>query len=99
MTDDEVRTEQFRDGRAQGLAIAALALGLVSFLNLLGAEKAILVLILALSALRNSRNSATRRQASMAIGLSIVYVLTIAVVLLVFGNELAELLSALRALG
>lgn len=99
MVDKETTIRQIRDGRAQGLAIAALALGLISFLNLLGAEKAILTMLLGVFALRSTQSDHTRKRAYMAIGLSIVYVVTIGIVLLIFGDEFAELLNALRALG
>lgn len=99
MQDDATTSSQFRNERAEGLAVAALALGLVSFLNLLGAEKAILAMVLGVSALRSTDNHRTRTWASLAIGLGVVYVLTIGVVLIAFGDKLGELLNALRALG
>ena len=40
-----------RTGRSEGMATAALALGAVAFLNLLGAEKGILAIVLAVLSL------------------------------------------------
>ena len=43
-----------RRGRSEGMATAALALGAVAFLNLLGAEKGILAIVLAVLSLRSA---------------------------------------------
>ena len=55
------------DGRRQGLAIAALALALVSFLNLLGGEKSVLAIVLAVSAMSGSVSTQIRRRSLIAI--------------------------------
>jgi hypothetical protein len=86
-------------GRREGLAIAALALGLVAFLNLLGAEKSLLALVLAGLALSGGGAGRARRRAWLAIGLAALHLVTIAVVLVVFRDKLGELLGLLRTLG
>ena len=85
-------------GRREGLAIAALVLSFISFLNLLGAEKSILAMVLAGMALSASTGEPARRQSFIAIGLSLLHIVTIAVVLLVFRDELGELIRLLRTL-
>ena len=72
------------EGRRQGLAIAALALGLVSFVNLLGAEKTILAMVLAVIAMSGSTVRIVRHRAMIAIGLSVLQVVTILFVLLAY---------------
>lgn len=42
----ETDLELLRRGRREGLAMAAVALSIVSFVNLLGAEKALLAIVL-----------------------------------------------------
>jgi uncharacterized membrane protein YadS len=86
-------------GRTEGLATAALALSLVSFVNLLGAEKALLAIVLAVLALGRAGLSRARGRSLMAIGFSLVYLLTIAVVLVAFHDKLARLLQLLHELG
>jgi uncharacterized BrkB/YihY/UPF0761 family membrane protein len=85
-------------GRRQGLAIAALALGLVSFLNLLGAEKSILAIVLAISAMSGSVSRQVRRRSLAAIGLAILHLVTIGVVLVLFQEELGQLVELLQKL-
>lgn len=85
-------------GRKEGLAVAALALGLMSFLNLLGAEKAILALALGFAALTGATDAGVRKRAITAIALGVVYIITIFVVLMVFGSRFAELVEALQTL-
>jgi len=87
------------DGRRQGLAIAALALGLISFLNLLGAEKSILAIVLAVVAMSGSGSKSVRRRSSIAIGLAVLHIVTIAVVLVLFQDELGQLIQFLHTLG
>ena len=87
------------EGRRQGLAIAALALGLVSFVNLLGAEKSILAIVLAVIAMSGSNVRVVRHRAMFAIGLSVLQIVTILVVLLLFRDQLGQLIGLLRKLG
>jgi hypothetical protein len=86
-------------GRTEGLATAALALSVVSFVNLLGAEKALLAIVLAALALGRAGLSRARTRSLVAIGFSLVYLLTIGVVLVTFHDKLAHLLQLLHELG
>ena len=86
-------------GRTEGLATAALALSLVSFVNLLGAEKALLAIVLAALALGRAGVSRARSRSLLAIGFSLAYLLTIGVVLVTFHDKLAHLLKLLHDLG
>ncbi|MGE5722232.1 MAG: hypothetical protein ACM3YM_07195 [Sphingomonadales bacterium] len=86
-------------GRSEGLAAAALALACVSFVNLLGAEKPLLAIILAAAALRGSRSLRASARARWAIGIAGVYLLTLIVVLVAFHDRLAELIRLLARLG
>ena len=54
-----------RRGRSEGLATAALAVGAVAFLNLLGVEKGILAIVLAVLSLRNAPAGPPPRRAQM----------------------------------
>lgn len=88
-----------RQGRREGLAVAALALSLVAFLNLLGTEKSVLAIILAALALSGSRDPHIRRRASIALALALVHLITIAVVLVLFRDRLGDLIRLLQTLG
>jgi hypothetical protein len=91
--------EAFDTGRRAGLAMAALALSLVAFLNLLGTEKALLAIALGLLARRESRpGSAGRRLATVAIGFAIVFLVSTAIILIVFWHDLVGLVNHLRQL-
>lgn len=85
-------------GRRQGLAVAALAVALVSFLNLLGAEKSILAIVLAIAAMSGTQSPVLRRRSLAAIGLAVLHLVTIGIVLLLFRDELGQLLEMLRQL-
>ncbi len=92
-------TRAFDDGRRAGLATAAMALSLVAFFSLLGAEKALLAIALGLLARRGAQpGSAGRRLAGIAIGIASVFLVSIAFVLVVFWNELVGLVNYLRQL-
>lgn len=86
-------------GRSEGLATAAIALGVLSFIQLLGAEKAILAIVLAVLALRGTPSQQGRRRSFAAIALGVVYLAITAVTLILFQDELAELIGLLQSLG
>jgi hypothetical protein len=87
------------DGRGQGLAIGALALSLVSFVNLLGAEKSILAIVLGDLAWSASRDRTVRRRSFAALGLSMLHIGTLVVVLIIFHEKFGQLIQLLYKLG
>jgi hypothetical protein len=95
----EEMTDAFSAGRRVGFGISALVLSLVGFLSLLGAEKAILAIVLGALAIRGSGQGAlARRLGVIAICLGIVYLLTIVVVLIVFRGQVLEFVQMLHKL-
>jgi hypothetical protein len=96
---DDPRQAALRQGRREGLATAALAAGCVAFLNLLGAEKALLAMTLAGLALGGLPAGPARSRALAALGLSAVYVITLITVLIFYHDKLAHLLGLLKDLG
>jgi hypothetical protein len=91
--------QAFDAGRRAGLATAALAMSLVAFLSLLGAEKALLAIALGLLARRGSQpGSAGYRLATVAIGIASVFLVSITFVLIVFWKELVGLVNYLMQL-
>jgi len=86
-------------GRQEGLATAALAASCVAWVNLLGAEKALLAMTLAGIALHGPAGAAARKRARIAIGLSAFYAVTWVAVLILYHKQLAHLLQALKNLG
>lgn len=92
-------TDAFSAGRRVGFGISALVLSLVGFLSLLGAEKAILAIVLGSLAIRGSRRrTLARRLGVAAICLATLFLLTMAVVLVVFRSQLLEFLQMLHKL-
>jgi hypothetical protein len=86
-------------GRRVGFGVSALALGLVTFLSLLGVEKAILAIALGALAARGSDASPlSRRLGSAAMALGIVFLLTVGVVLVVYWDQAVELVHLLQQL-
>jgi hypothetical protein len=88
----------YEQGRRAGLATAAVALGLVSFITLLGLEKAILAVVLGAMAMRGS-DGTTRRLGIAAVILGTLFALTVGILLIVFRDRFAELIRLLRQLG
>lgn len=89
--------EAYAAGRVAGLALAAFTISVLAFLSLLGAEKAIVGLILGTLAYRGASNTSPpgHRLAIAAIAISTVYLLFLAAVLLYAGEDLLNLLKAL----
>ena len=95
--NEDLHTEAFREGKRVGLAIAAIAVSAVAFVSLLGIEKAMLAIVLAILASRGAAlKSHTRRLGSVAIGLAALYVVTFAVVMALFHDKLDELFRLLH---
>jgi hypothetical protein len=92
-------TRAHEDGRREGMAIAALAVAMIAFLNLLGAEKSILAAVLAVLAMSGSRSKAVRQRSLIAIGLAMLHIATIVIVLVFFWEELGHLVQSLNKLG
>jgi hypothetical protein len=97
----ESRESSFVLGQRYTLATLALALALLSFLNLAGLEKAILAIVLGLRALKPAPQpplQARRGWARMAIGLGVAHVVLVVTVILLNLDRLSRLLDALRAM-
>lgn len=91
--------EGFQAGKRTGFGIAALALGLVTYLSLLGMEKAILTIVLGVLAMRGEpRLPVARRLGIISIALSVLFILTAAVLLYLFQDKYAELIGNLKKL-
>jgi uncharacterized membrane protein len=100
-TEFNSQTEQqlLERGRREGYAVSALVLSLVSFVNLLGAEKSILAIVLAVFALRGATPRGAFQQARIAMVVASLHILTLVLVLVLLRDEFAQLLHLLRQLG
>ncbi len=103
MSTREIEREEminaFRAGRRVGFGISALVLSLVSFLSVLGAEKAVLAIVLGVLAIRgSSHRTAARRLGVMAICFGAVFLLTMVAVLIVFRGQVLQLIQTLQKL-
>lgn len=95
----ETETRLLAQGRRQGLATAALALGVLSFIQLLGMEKALLAIGLAVLALRGASLPRTRGLAIAGLVLGGLYLAIAGVSLVLFRDKLTELIRLLQSLG
>ena len=95
MSNDTLSLQQ---GRREGFAIAALALSLISFVHLLGAEKALLAIVLAVAAIRGSTRGVARQRGMIALAIAGVYVVTIVIAVVVLRDKFGELLRLLSEL-
>ena len=96
----ESRESAFVLGQRYTLATLALALALLSFLNLAGLEKAILAIVLGLRALRPNPEPALEQRrgwARLGIGLAVAHVVLVVTVILLNLDRISQLLDALRA--
>ncbi len=90
----------YREGRSAGLALAALAVSAVAFISLLGIEKAVLALALAVLGLRGAASgSSARRLGIAAIVIACIYAATYIVVMALYPDKISALLRTLQQLG
>ena len=93
-------SDDYRAGRRDGLALGALALALVAFINVLSLEKSLLAVGLALLALKAGPAAArASRRAQWALGVAGLHVGTWVAVLAIFHDKLSRLLQLLQQLG
>jgi hypothetical protein len=89
----------FSAGRRHGLAIAALVISLISFVSLLGAEKAVTSIVLGVLAFRGATpGSLPSRLGKSAVVLGSLFMVTAATVLFVFWNDVVEFVHLLEKL-
>ena len=101
MSDEQQDRASVVLGQKYAYATAALMLGIASFVNLLGMEKAILAIIFARLALKSEPPPALRNrrewgQAGLVLG--VLQVVLISVLIIIFRNELREGLELLLRL-
>lgn len=96
---DQAPAAALSRGRAEGFAISALALGALSFIQLLGTEKALLAIVLAILALRAAPSPRARIHSRIAIGLGLLYLAITLTALILFRDRFAELIRLLQSLG
>jgi hypothetical protein len=96
---EKIAGEAFAAGRRSGFAIAALILSIVSFISLLGTEKAILAITLGVLAIRGAQpGTSSRRLAGAAIGIGAMFLVTVAVILTVYWDKVGEFIALLEKL-
>jgi hypothetical protein len=88
MTTD-TNSDAFQAGRRAGFAVAALATSAVAFISLLGAEKAILALVLAAWSMREAAPGSTARLLGrIAVGVAVAYLITYVAVIVLFHDKI-----------
>lgn len=97
----ESRESAFVLGQRYTLATLALALALLSFLNLAGLEKAVFAIVLGVRALRAAPAPPLEQRrgwARLGIGLGTAHIVLLATVILLNLDRIPRLIAALRAL-
>jgi|GEM_PF-379621 len=96
--DDSLK-EAFVLGRNSGIAIAAVTMSLVAFLNLLGMEKSIVAVVFGIIVLKNSpKGQVAYKMGKAAVMIGILHILTVIVVVTVYWNKINELIELLMTL-
>jgi len=88
-------------GQRYSLAVLALVVALLSFLNLAGLEKAILAVVLGLRALKADPGPPLEHRrgwAQLGVGLGVAHVVLLVTVILLNLDRIPRLVEALRAL-
>jgi hypothetical protein len=89
----------FQEGRRFGLATAALALSIVSFLNMFGLEKSILAIVLAILSRQGAVSAAAAwRRGRTALIVASVHIVTVVAVLILIRQKFGGLLNFLHKL-
>ncbi|MCA9443655.1 MAG: hypothetical protein KC964_22835 [Candidatus Omnitrophica bacterium] len=89
----------YEAGRRVGMGVSAVALGCVTFLSLLGVEKALLTIVLGILACKGSPPAPFARKLGLvSIALGVVFLVTAAVLLVTFHQEFAEFVKLLQTL-
>lgn len=91
------RIAAYQDGKRAGLAIAALAIAILAFIDLLNVEKSILAIVLAILALRGTTDhGVVRRWARSAIVIAIVQVIALAVLITIYHSVFVQVFRLLQ---
>jgi len=91
--------EPYNAGLRVGFGIAALTFGAVSFLSLLGAEKAVTAIVFGVLAMRGVRQgSLAKRLGRASVVLGAAFLFTMAALLVVFHDQVMELVRVLQKL-
>lgn len=94
--ETETAEQAYQRGRRVGLATGAIALAVIAYVNLLGVEKSLLAVVLAIAALRGgAMSSIARTRGRIALALASLHALTVVVVVVLFHQKLTELLRQL----
>ena len=89
----------YATGRRDGLGIAALTLGIVTYVSLLGVEKAVLAIVLGALAIRGGRpGSVAQKLGRTSIVLGGLFIVTLIVVMICYREKVAELFALLQKL-
>ena len=85
-------------GNKSKVAIASLIVGIACFLNLFGIEKAIAAIALGYMGLNEAaaEEKTGKKLAYAGITLGIVYIITISVILLIYGPQIIKILQQIK---
>jgi hypothetical protein len=99
-TSSDAETVAYREGQRDGLAAAAVAISLLSFINLFGIEKAFLAIFFGILAMRGTTSlERAYGWSRIAIVIAIIHVVVVAILLVVYHNTFVQLLHFIETLG
>jgi hypothetical protein len=102
MTDDKERQEQlvgaYNSGRRVGFGVSALALSMVTYLSMLGFEKAILAIVLGALAMQAGNRTLAKRLGITSVILGSVFMVSVIVLVIVFQEKVIEFITLLKEL-
>ncbi len=89
----------YQEGWRSGLALGALAIAVVAFINLLSVEKSLLAIALALVAMKGAGAGPATGRGRLALGIAALHLAVAATALILLHDKLARLLHLLQTLG
>jgi hypothetical protein len=99
-TSTEAETAAYREGQRDGLAVAALAISLLAFINLFGVEKSFLAVFFGLLSMQGTTKlERAYGWSRTAIVIAIIQVVVVAILLVVYHSTFIQLLQFLEKLG
>jgi hypothetical protein len=90
----------YQEGQRRGLAIAALAVSLIAFINLANIEKSLLAIVLGVLAIRGAtKDESAYRWGRIAIFIAIVTIILVVTLFVVYYSTLVDIVRLLHTLG
>lgn len=94
----DLLVEAYNTGRRVGFGISAMVLSIVTYLSMLGFEKAILAIVLGALAMQAGQRTLARRLGIVSITLGSIFIVSAIIFLAVFWEKFMEIITLLKEL-